>query len=70
MGPLLFILMRAEEKVSFWLPVQQGSELLGYVGSEFGGGLERVTILFMLIHRMPTTQRERPHFLPVQKPPP
>lgn len=46
-----------EEKVCFWLPVQQGSQLLGYVGSEFGGGLKLIAILFVLIHLMPTTHK-------------
>ena len=41
------------------LPVQQGSQFLGYVGSEFGGGLKFVAVLFVLIHLVPGNTYER-----------
>lgn len=64
--------MRAgEENTGFWLPVQQSSQFLGYMGSEFGGGLKLIAVLFMLIHLVPTTHtRKEPHFPPAQKLPP
>lgn len=50
-------------------PVQQGSQLLGYVGSELGGSLKLIAILFMLIYFMPAIDKEEVHFLLAQKPP-
>ena len=66
--PLLFLAMRVgKEKAYFWLPVQQGCQLLGYVGSEGRGGLKLVAILLVLIHLLPTTHAEGPHFPPAQQ---
>lgn len=60
--------MRAgEEKGHFRLPVEEGSQLLGYVGSEFGGGLKLVAILIVFIHLMPINTHKRTSESPAQK---